>query len=97
MRPTILNAFALFAIGAALPTSETHSVHEKRNSASAWSPKEGVKPDGRTKLPVRIGLAGNNLDLGDEMLMKVSHPMSDTYGKYRTPEEVIPSTTFALA
>lgn len=40
------------------------------------------------KLPVRVGLIENNLDLGDEMLMKVSHPLSPTYGKHWTPEEV---------
>ena len=90
MRSSILSAFALFAISAiALPTSGRHAVHEKRSSASTWSPKKDVKPDGRIKLPIRIGLAENNLDLGEEMLMKVSHPMSSGYGKHWTLEEVL--------
>ena len=81
MRSSILKVFALLAISAiAFPTSGNHAVHEKRTSLSSWSPKRGVKPDGRIKLP--------NLDLGDEMLMKVSDPMSDNYGKHWTHEQV---------
>ena len=90
MRLTFLSALALSAtIVTALPASGSHSVHEKRSSGSAWSSTDGLKPDGRTKLPVRIGLSMKNLDMGDEMLMKVSDPMSSSYGKHWSPEEVL--------
>ena len=89
MRSSILNVFALLALSAiAFPTSGNHVVHEKRSSLSIWSPKKDVKPDGRIKLPVRIGLVEKNLHLGDEMLMKVSDPMSADFGKHWTHEQV---------
>ena len=95
MRCSVLSAFALFAIGAVgFPASRHHAIHEKRSSKSSWSPRKDVKPDARIKLPVRIGLAENNLHLGHDMLMEVSDPISDRYGKHWTQEEVF--ITFLL-
>jgi tripeptidyl-peptidase-1 len=39
-------------------------------------------------LPVRIGLAQNNLEKGHSYLMDVSDPRSPNYGKYWSTEEV---------
>ena len=43
----------------------------------------------RTLLPVRIGLAQNNLDKAHEYLMDVSHPNSPNYGKHWLSQQVI--------
>ena len=83
-------AVAAFAtVATALPTSANHVVHEKRSGSSSWSPMQGVKPDGRITLPVRIGLTESNLHRGDDILMEVSDPTSDKYGKHLTAEEVM--------
>ena len=85
---TAATAAALAAAAAALPTSTNHVVHEKRSGSSRWSQKESIKPDPRTKLPVRIGLAEENLHLGHDILMDVSDPASKNYGKHLTAEQV---------
>ena len=80
---------AAFAVTvASLPTSTNHVVHEKRSGSSSWSPKADVKPDGRIKLPVRIGLTEKNLHMGHDILMEVSDPKSEKYGKHLTAEQV---------
>ena len=82
-------ATAAFAtLSNALPTSANHVVHEKRSGSSSWSQMQGAKPDGRITLPVRIGLTQSNLHRGDDILMEVSDPTSDKYGKHLTTEEV---------
>ena len=88
MRFTNLAVVATIVAGVtALPTSTNHVVHEKRSGSSSWSPKQGAKPDGRITLPVRIGLAESNLHLGDEALMKVSDPDSESFGKHYSHKE----------
>lgn len=88
MRSTILVAAAALAtIATALPASN-HVVHEERSEASNWTPKDGVKPDARIRLPVKIGLTESNLHLGDDILMAISDPASDKYGKHLSPEQV---------
>ena len=85
---TVAAAAAFSTIIAALPASVNHVVHEKRSGSSAWSPMQGAKPDGRITLPVRIGLTESNLDQGDAILMGVSDPTSEKYGKHLTAEQV---------
>ena len=80
---TVLAAFV-----AALPAPSNHVVHEKRSGSSSWSPHERLQPDRRITLPVRIGLTEKNLHLGDDMLMKVSDPASEDFGKHWTHEQV---------
>ena len=82
-------AAAFATLSSALPTSANHIVHEKRSGSSNWSPVQGAKPDGRITLPVRIGLTESNLHKGDDILMEVSDPASDKYGKHLTAEQVI--------
>ena len=76
------------AVVTSLPTSTNHVVHEKRSSSTSWSPIVNARPNPRTKLPIRIGLAEQNLHLGDDLLMQVSSPTSDLYGKHWTPQQV---------
>lgn len=80
--------FVLAAIAKALPTASNHVIHEKRSGSSSWSQRDGVKPDGRIKLPVRIGLAESNLHQGDDILMQISSPDSKLYGKHMTATQV---------
>ena len=85
---SVAAAAALATVVTSLPTSANHVVHEKRSGSSNWSPVRGAKPDGRITLPVRIGLTESNLDRGDAILMEVSDPASDKYGKHLTTDEV---------
>ena len=79
---------ALATTTAALPSVTPHVVHETRSSSSTWTAVQGLKPNGNINLPVRIGLTESNLDLGEEILMDVSHPSSPKYGTHLTTEEV---------
>lgn len=85
---TAAAAAAFATLSNALPTAANHVVHEKRSGSSSWSPMQGVKPDRRITLPVRIGLTESNLHRGDDILMEVSDPTSDKYGKHLSTEEV---------
>lgn len=83
-------AAASFAtITTAFPTSSNHVLHEMRSGPSTWSPIQGLKPDGSIILPVRIGLTESNLQRGHDILMEVSEPTSEKYGKHLTAEEVM--------
>ena len=88
---TAAAAAAFATLATALPTSANHVVHEKRSGSSNWSPMQDAKPDGRITLPVRIGLTESNLHRGDALLMDVSDPKSDKYGKHLSADEVISS------
>ena len=85
---TVAAAATFATVVTALPASVNHVVHEKRSGSSTWSPMKGAKPDGRITLPVRIGLTESNLDQGDDILMGVSDPTSEKYGKHLTHEQV---------
>ena len=85
---TVAAAAAFSTVVTALPASVNHVVHEKRSGSSTWSPMHGAKPDGRITLPMRIGLTESNLDQGDAILMGVSDPTSEKYGKHLTAEQV---------
>lgn len=82
----------LGAVGStAAPTSGTiesrHVLHERREPlTNAWQKKEPLHRD--TSLPVRIGLTQSNLDHGADLLDRLSHPESTSYGKYLSVEEV---------
>ena len=93
---TAAAAAAFATLSTALPTSANHVVHEKRSGSSSWSPIQGIKPDGRITLPVRIGLTESNLHRGDDILMEVSDPASDKYGKHLAAEEVRSSSSHSV-
>ena len=81
-------AGAVSCVVLALPASVPHVVHERRSPSSSWTPLTGVKPNKTIKLPVRIGLTQSNLDRGHDVLMDVSDPFSENYGKHWTAKQV---------
>lgn len=73
------------------PISTKYVVHEKRDAEGWLGARSLVKRDrmDMTKsLPIRIGLAQNDLHRGHDWLMDVSHPASPNYGKHWTASEV---------
>jgi tripeptidyl-peptidase-1 len=68
-----LIAAALLALGIgchAIPTPNTHALHEKRSSLPRFW-ERGSRVESDAILPVRIGLAQSNLDKAYEYLMDV--------------------------
>lgn len=65
-----------------------HVLHEVRTTAihKAWQRVSRVAPE--AIVPVRIGLKQNNLELGGDRLMAISHPESEHYGKHMSESEV---------
>lgn len=51
----------------AVPTPNSHVIHEKRTHSSAWVKRDRVAAE--AILPMRIGLKQSNLDLGHSYLM----------------------------
>lgn len=86
-------ALALATLVAALPSPRSNLVvHEKRAMEPVdWELSRKLEPD--VVLPMRFGLTQNNLHRLEEMLMSVSHPTSQSYGKHFSPEDVV--DTFA--
>ncbi|KAI4182518.1 MAG: hypothetical protein L6R41_005935 [Letrouitia leprolyta] len=79
---------AIFATPAA-----RHVLHERRSLNSKW--KRQHKLPSHVVLPMRIGLAQQNLHRAGELLDKLSHPNSADYGKHWTAEQV--AKTFAAS
>ncbi|KIK61113.1 hypothetical protein GYMLUDRAFT_43210 [Collybiopsis luxurians FD-317 M1] len=95
-----LPAFLALGLGAfkhcvAAPSSTIHSnhvVHETRSVEPLdWFISH--HPEAHKRLPLRIGLAQQNIENLESMLMAVSHPDSPEYGKHWTPQQVV--DTFA--
>jgi tripeptidyl-peptidase-1 len=88
MRFLTLAASALFfGISFAVPTPHGgHILHEKRTHSAQLVRRHRAPP--ATTLPVRIGLAQNNLQIGHERLMEISDPTSDKYGQHMSAKEV---------
>lgn len=82
---------ALFCSGVAysLPsTVNSHVVHEKRDTvAEGWTKISHANAD--TPLNLRIGLKQLNLEQAEELVNAVSHPRSEKYGQYWTPQQVL--------
>jgi tripeptidyl-peptidase-1 len=85
--------YSLYVVGyitscvLAAPSSR-YVVHEKRdNIASHWTERE-FEVDGRSVIPLSIGLAQQNLENGYDFLMDVSAPDSLNYGKHWSAEKV---------
>ncbi|GAW11384.1 hypothetical protein ANO14919_007280 [Xylariales sp. No.14919] len=74
-----------------LPTSE-HVVHEKRDGVPAhWRKISEASDD--TPIDLRFALKQNNLERAQEYMREVSHPESENFGRFWTPQQVI--STFA--
>jgi tripeptidyl-peptidase-1 len=85
----IYSALILFsAAPASAAPSTTHVIHERRDvhSHCHWEKRSRLKP--HDVIPVRIGLIQRNLDQGHDLLMDVSDPNSENYGKYWTAERI---------
>ncbi|KAK6088557.1 Pro-kumamolisin [Seiridium cupressi] len=67
----------------------THGLHERQapHWRRQWEKKDKVPA--RALLPMRIGLAQRNLDVGARHLAKISDPRSSDYGKHMSSDEVI--------
>lgn len=78
----------LVGSSSALPSQKrgSHVLHEKRNSFGAW--RKTTRVDANAIIPLRIGLTQTNLHTGYDRLMEVSHPSSEQYGKFLSPEAV---------
>ncbi|EUC42563.1 hypothetical protein COCMIDRAFT_103191 [Bipolaris oryzae ATCC 44560] len=64
-----------------------HVLHEERRSLpSGWQKGDRLNPD--IIHPVRIAIAQNGLEQGEELLMAVSDPDSPRYGQHWTKEQV---------
>ena len=69
-----------------------HVVHERR----AVEPLDWVasrRLEAHKVLPMRFGLAQQNMHRLEELLLEVSHPESPKYGQHYTPEQIV--DTFA--
>jgi tripeptidyl-peptidase-1 len=71
MKSSLLFLGALAATALAAPTaSGKHVLHERREVLPRlWN--EARRVDGRTKLPMRIGMVQSNLERAHELLMDV--------------------------
>lgn len=88
----ITAALAVAVSATPLSISTNHVVHESRSAPpSAWT-KRSKLHEGAI-LPIRIGLAQQNLHLAEEYLNSVSHPASSAYGKHWSPKKI--AETFA--
>jgi tripeptidyl-peptidase-1 len=82
-----LAALALsIGLSIASPAPHVRVRHEKRAPSPQWLKRTRAPPE--TSLPVRIGMAQNNLDVGHERLMEISDPSSEKYGQYLSAQEV---------
>ncbi|PBP24455.1 Pro-kumamolisin [Diplocarpon rosae] len=88
---------AIFRIFAALVVVTTaspvgslsrHVIHEKRGAPpSKWARHSRLHPS--TVIPVRIGLAQQNLHRAEEFINEVAHPESKSYGKHWSRQKVV--------
>lgn len=85
---SLLSAIAIATKCAlASPLSIPHNVHERRDSLPiGWHHVEAL--DRGAMIPLKIGLAQNNLERGGKWLNEVSHPNSPKYGKHWTAKQV---------
>lgn len=90
MRLVALCSLLFAGLALAAPHRSTHVVHEKRAAAPefhGWFQDRRLESN-RT-LPMRFGLAQQNMQRLEKMLMEVSHPESPQYGQHYTAAEVV--------
>lgn len=83
---------AACAIAAPSRRAVVHVVHERR-AAEPLSWTQDRRLDPFKILPMRFGLAQQNMHRLEELLMEVAHPESPKYGQHYTAAEVV--DTFA--
>ncbi|RFU73336.1 subtilisin [Trichoderma arundinaceum] len=81
-------AAVLFNLAASRVAPLDHIQHELRDEhfRSHWTKKSRI--EGAVSVPVRVGLTQSNLDKGEALLMDISHPKSENYGKHLSATEV---------
>ena len=86
---------SLATVASAVPSGARRSnlvVHEKRAADPLdWVPARRL--ESTAVLPMRFGLTQSNLHKIEEMLLAVSHPLSPSYGKHWSPQDIV--DTFA--
>lgn len=88
----IIATLAVVVSASPLTTRSAYVVHESRSrGAHNWSKRSRV-PEAAV-IPVRIGLAQQNLHRAEEFINQVSDPSSPDYGKHWTAKQV--AETFA--
>ncbi|KAK7025541.1 hypothetical protein VNI00_015894 [Paramarasmius palmivorus] len=88
MLPFLLVAVSIVSSYAAPSFSDTHLVHERRTiSPSGWIPSRRADP--MRVHPLRVGLAQQNLDRLEELLLSVSDPTSQSFGQHWSPQELV--------
>jgi tripeptidyl-peptidase-1 len=80
--------FAACAIASPSPRTTTHVVHERR-AAEPLDWTQDRRLDADRILPMRFGLAQQNMHRLEELLLEVSHPESPKYGQHYTPSQVV--------
>ena len=77
----------LFGTAISASTPSSFVLHEKRDSVpSAWVKRSRAPLN--TDVPVRLGIAQRNRELGHDYLMDVSDPNSPNFGKHWTPQQI---------
>lgn len=89
----LLAVLALSGICLAVPSRRFKRVVHERRAADPVDWVRSRRLDGDKVLPMRFGLAQQNMDKLEEMLMAVSHPESPTYGQHWSAAKVV--ETFA--
>ncbi|KAE9372810.1 tripeptidyl peptidase-like protein [Stipitochalara longipes BDJ] len=83
----IIAALAVAVTASPLSTTTRHVVHERRSEPPPrWSRHTRLHP--AATIPVRIGLAQQNLHRAEEFINQVAHPDSADYGKHWSKEKV---------
>lgn len=70
MKSILISLGALWATALAAPAPRSHVLHERRDAGPEVF-SDVRRLDGRTLLPMRIGLSQSNLHKGPDMLMEV--------------------------
>jgi len=93
MRFSLFALSALLASAAAAPSLNLHVLHEKRDKLPPGWRNHGQEIDGKTILPMKIGLTQGNLENANDYLMEVSHPESPKFGQHWSAKQI--AETFA--
>ncbi|KAI9451656.1 subtilisin-like protein [Russula earlei] len=85
---SFLQILAISSLVAAAPSRRANYVVHERRAAEpvTWMKSRRLDPD--KVLPLRIGLAQQNLHELEDLLMSVAHPDSPTFGQHWSPERV---------
>ncbi|KAI9509937.1 subtilisin-like protein [Russula earlei] len=83
-----LQVFAICSLVAAAPSRRANYVVHERRAAEPVAWMKTRRLGGHNVLPLRVGLAQQNLHELEDLLMSIAHPDSPTYGQHWSPERV---------